>query len=320
MIAPRWVTTRSQPISVADVLRYLVSALDLPHGDSRIYEIGGADIVTYRDMILRYARLRDLKRKVITVPFLTPRLSSYWVHLVTPISSHLAQPLILGLRNEVIVRDSTARRDFPEIAPIGFDVAVSRALDRYRASGPDTTWFDAFAVRTLPAIFTGAREGMLIDRKERIADATPQQVASVFTQLGGTRGWPYGNALWRLRGLVDRAFGGIGLRRGRRSATGLRIGDAVDFWRVDALEPDRLLRLRAEMRLPGKAWLEFDADRLSDGRTRLTQTAFFEPRGLFGFLYWYLAFPFHALIFNRMASRIVLLAEQTPRASTLPPS
>ncbi len=318
MIAPRWVITRSQPISVADVLRYLVSALNLPHGDSRIYEIGGADIVTYRDMMLRYARLRGLKRKVVTVPLLTPRLSSYWVHLVTPISSRLAQPLILGLRNEVIVRDGGARRDFPEISPMGFDAAVSRALDRYGAGGPDTTWFDAFDVRTLPATFTGAREGMLIDRKERIAAATPRQVASVFMQLGGKRGWLYGNALWQLRGLLDCAFGGIGLRRGRRSATDLRLGDAVDFWRVDALEPDHHLRLRAEMKLPGKAWLEFDADRLSDGRTRLTQTAFFEPRGLFGFLYWYLVFPFHALIFNQMASRIVLLAEQTPESTLRP--
>lgn len=320
MIAPRWVTTRSQPISISDVLRYLVSALDLPNGDSRIYEIGGADIVTYRDMMLRYAHLRGLKRKVVIVPFFTPRLSSYWVHLVTPISGRLAQPLILGLRNEVIVRDSAARRDFPEIAPIGFDAAVSRALDRYRASGPDTTWFDAFDVRRLPATFTGAREGMLIDRKERIANATPHQVASVFTQLGGKRGWLYGNALWQLRGLLDRAFGGFGLRRGRRSTTDLRVGDAVDFWRVEALEPDHILRLRAEMKLPGKAWLEFDADRLNDGRTRLTQTAFFEPRGLFGFLYWYLVFPFHALIFSRMASRIVLLAEQVPNANTQRPS
>ncbi|MFY9740095.1 MAG: SDR family oxidoreductase [Candidatus Cybelea sp.] len=311
MIAPRWVTTRSQPISVGDVLHYLASALDLPHGDSHIYEIGGADIVTYRDMMLRYARLRNLRRNVITVPLLTPRLSSYWVRLVTPISSRLAQPLILGLRNEVIVRNNAARRDFPEIVPIGFDAAVSRALDRYGASGPDTTWFDAFDVRALPGTFTGAREGMLIDRKERIAAATPRQVASVFTQLGGRRGWLYGNSLWQLRGLLDYAFGGIGLRRGRRSPTDLRLGDAVDFWRVDDLEPDHHLRLRAEMKLPGKAWLEFDADRLSDGRTRLTQTAFFEPRGLFGFLYWYLVFPFHALIFNQMASRIVLLAEQT---------
>jgi len=311
MIAPRWVTTRSQPIAVNDVLRYLVAALDLPRGDSRIYEIGGADVMTYRDMMLRYAHLRNLKRTIVIIPFFTPRLSSYWVHLVTPVPARLAQPLILGLHNEVIVRDSAARRDFPQIEPIDFETAVADALDRYRTSGPETTWFDAFDVRRLPATFTGVREGMLIDRRERIANATPQQVASVFTQLGGTRGWLYGNALWELRGLLDRAIGGIGLRRGRRSPTDLRVGDAVDFWRVDALEPDHVLRLRAEMKLPGEAWLEFDADRLSDGQTRLTQTAFFEPRGLLGFLYWYLLFPLHGLIFSEMASRIAALAERS---------
>jgi uncharacterized protein YbjT (DUF2867 family) len=318
MIAPRWVTTRSQPIAVADVLRYLVAALDLPAGDSRTYEIGGAEIVTYRSMMLRYARLRNLRRTIVIVPFFTPRLSSYWVHLVTPISARLAQPLILGLHNETIVRDNAARRDFPQIQPIGFDAALTHALNRYHTGGPETTWFDAFAVRNLPASFAGAREGMLIDRRQRIANATPQQVASVFTQLGGQRGWLFGNALWRLRGLLDRAVGGIGLRRGRRSATDLRMGDAVDFWRVDALEAGHLLRLRAEMKLPGKAWLEFEADQCADGRTRLTQTAFFEPRGVPGLLYWYLVSPFHGLIFNAMASQIALLAERAPRASVLP--
>ena len=310
MIAPRWVTTRCQPIAVYDVLLYLVAALNLPHGDSRTYEIGGADIVTYRDMMLRYARLRNLKRKVVIVPFFTPRLSSYWVHLVTPISARLAQPLILGLRNEVVVRDDAASRDFPQIRPIGFDAAVSRALDRYRTVGPETTWFDAFDVRGLPPDFTGAREGMLIDRRERIARATPPQVASVFMQLGGARGWLYGDALWRLRGLMDRAIGGIGLRRGRRNASDLRLGDAVDFWRVDAVEAGHVLRLRAEMKLPGRAWLEFSADPMDDRQTRLTQTAFFEPRGLFGLLYWYLVSPFHSLIFGGMASEIAALAER----------
>ena len=310
MIAPRWVTTRSQPIAVDDVLRYLVAALDLRRGDSRIYEIGGADVVSYRDMMLRYARLRNLKRTVVIVPFFTPRLSSYWVHLVTPVPARLAQPLILGLNNEVVVRDPAARRDFPQIGPLDFNTALGDALDRYRSTGPETTWFDAFDVRTLPPTFAGPRDGMLIDRRERITNATAHQVASVFTQLGGTQGWLYGNALWDLRGRFDRAIGGVGLRRGRRSQTNLRVGDAVDFWRVDALVPGRLLRLRAEMKLPGKAWLEFDADQLDDGRTRLTQTAFFEPRGLFGFLYWYLVFPFHGLIFGNLASKIVTLAEQ----------
>jgi uncharacterized protein YbjT (DUF2867 family) len=310
MIAPRWVTTRCQPIAVYDVLLYLVAALDLPHGDSRIYEIGGAEIVTYRDMMLRYAHLRGLKRSVIIVPFFTPRLSSYWVHLVTPVSARLAQPLILGLRNEVVVRDDAANRDFPQIRPIGFDAAVSRALDRYCTAGPETTWFDAFDVRKLPPEFTGVREGMLIDRRERVVHATPRQVASVFMQLGGARGWLYGDALWKLRGLMDRAIGGIGLRRGRRSPTDLRLGDAVDFWRVDAIEPGHVLRLRAEMKLPGKAWLEFAADGLDDRQTRLTQTAFFEPRGLFGLLYWYAVSPFHSLIFGRMASQIAALAQR----------
>jgi uncharacterized protein YbjT (DUF2867 family) len=304
MIAPRWVTTRSQPIGIRDVLLYLVAALGLPPGGSRVIEIGGADVITYRDMMLRYARLRGLKRKIVIVPFFTPRLSSYWVHLVTPVSARLAQPLILGLHNEVVVRDDAAARDFPQIVPEGFDAAVTRALDRYRTGGPETTWFDAFDRRRLPANFTGVSEGMLIDRRERVACATPHRVASVFARLGGAQGWLYADWLWRVRGMLDRAVGGIGLRRGRRSAAELRLGDAVDFWRVEAYEPDRLLRLRAEMKLPGKAWLEFVAEPLDDGRTRLTQTAFFEPRGLFGFLYWYAVAPFHALIFGGMASEI----------------
>ena len=315
MIAPKWVTTRCQPIAIRDVLRYLVEALALPGDASAVYEIGGADVVTYREMMLRYAALRNLKRKIIIVPFFTPRLSSYWVHLVTPVSARLAQPLILGLNNEVIVRNNTAAIDFPDVHPVGFDTAVLRALDRYRTVGPETTWFDAFDVRRLPTEFAGVREGMLIDRRERIANATPQQVASVFTQLGGKRGWLYGDRLWKLRGLLDTAVGGIGLRRGRRSATELRLGDAVDFWRVDAYEPNRLLRLRAEMRLPGKAWLEFTVDPLEEGRSRLTQTAFFEPRGLFGFLYWYAVAPFHGLIFGNMATQIATIAQQAPLAA-----
>ncbi|HEY5258977.1 MAG TPA: SDR family oxidoreductase [Candidatus Baltobacteraceae bacterium] len=314
MIAPRWVTTRSQPIGIRDVLRYLVAALGLPLGASIVYEIGGAEVLTYRDMMLGYARLRGLNRRVIIVPLFTPRLSSYWVHLVTPVSARLAQPLILGLENEVVVCDEAARRDFPQIEPEGFDAAVSHALDRYRAGAPETTWFDAFDLRRLPKQFSGIREGMLIDRRERVASASPQQVATVFTQLGGKRGWLYGNLLWKVRGFLDRCVGGIGLRRGRRSATELRLGDAIDFWRVDAYEPERLLRLRAEMKLPGRAWLEFVAEPRSDKRTKLTQTAFFEPRGLLGVLYWYSVAPFHDLIFGGLVSQIALQAETSQAA------
>ncbi|MGC1381285.1 MAG: DUF2867 domain-containing protein, partial [Candidatus Baltobacteraceae bacterium] len=199
---------------------------------------------------------------------------------------------------------------FPAIHPVGFEEAVRRALDRYSTVGPETTWFDAYDVRRLPGNFTGATEGMLIDRRERLTSASPHAVCAVFTTLGGRRGWLYADKLWALRGAIDRLVGGIGIRRGRRSATELRVGDAVDFWRVEAYEPDHLLRLRAEMRLPGYAWLEFETSLSKNGRTSLRQTAFFEPRGVFGYLYWYAVLPFHGLIFGNMASRIVREAEK----------
>ncbi len=310
MIAPKWSMSRCQPIAIRDVLAYLTHALALPAGSSQVYEIGGADVMPYRDMMLRYAQLRGLRRKIIIVPLFTPRLSSYWVHLVTPISARIAQPLILGLHNEVIVKDRRAQRDFPDIVPVGFDAAVLRALDRYRTVGPETTWFDAFDVRRLPAEFTGVREGMFIDRRERISAAPPHAVAGVFNSLGGKRGWLYGDALWKLRGIMDLAVGGVGLRRGRRSEAELRVGDALDFWRVDAYEPGKLLRLRAEMRLPGKAWLEFEVQRHDASTSLFRQTAFFEPRGLFGYIYWYSVAVFHGFIFANMATRIVRMAEQ----------
>ena len=309
MVAPRWSMSRCQPIAIRDVLAYLTAAFVLSGSTSRIYEIGGADVLSYRDMMLRYARLRNLRRAIFVVPFLTPRLSSYWVHLVTPISARIAQPLILGLRNEVVVRDRSAQRDFPDIVPIGFDDSVSLALDRYATVGPETTWFDAFDARRLPVEFAGLREGMLIDRREFRTTASPHAVATVFQSLGGAKGWMVGDALWKLRGLMDTAVGGVGLRRGRRSQSELRLGDAVDFWRVDAIEPDHLLRLRAEMKLPGRAWLEFEVERCDETTSKFVQTAFFEPRGLAGYLYWYAVAVFHDFIFANMAKRIVLAAE-----------
>ncbi len=309
MIAPRWVQTLCQPIAIRDVLAYLIRAIDLPAESSRIYEIGGADVLSYKDMMLGYARLRGLKRTVFVVPLFTPRLSSYWVHLVTPISARIAQPLILGLHNEVIVKAKRATLDFPDVHPVGFETAVSRALDRYRSVGPETTWFDAFDVRRLPREFAGVKDGMLIDRRERMTHAPAAAVAAVFEGLGGNRGWLYANTLWKLRGALDLLVGGIGLRRGRRSTTDLRLGDAIDFWRVDAYEPGKMLRLRAEMRLPGKAWLQFEVEPVSAGRSRFRQTAFFEPRGLFGYVYWYGVAVFHGFIFGNLASRIIEAAE-----------
>ena len=317
MIAPKWVRTRCQPIGVRDVITYLVAALTTPASTGRIIEIGGADVLEYREMMMRYAALRNLGRRIFIAPFFSPGLSSRWIHLVTPIPASIAQPLVAGLFNEVIVRDDDARTLFPAIHPIGYDAAVLRALDRYASTGPATTWFDAFDVKTLPGEFSGSSQGMLIDRRERTTSAAPSAVFRVFSSLGGTKGWLYADWLWDLRGVMDRLVGGIGTRRGRRSPTTLRVGDAVDFWRVEAYRPNELLRLRAEMKLPGYAWLEFEAIARPDGRTSLRQTAFFDPRGALGFLYWYSVLPFHEFIFGNMATRIVQEAEQEPAPARL---
>lgn len=315
MIAPKWVSTRCQPIAIRDVLSYLVAELDQARTGSVVREIGCAGVLTYREMMLRYAAIRGLRRQLVVVPFFTPRLSSAWVHLVTPIPSAIARPLIDGLLNEVVVHGNDAAREFPAIVPIGYDEAVREALDRDTTStGLETTWFDAFDVRTLPGEFAGLTEGMLIDRRQQHSRATPHDLARVFSRLGGTYGWLYGDSLWELRGALDRLAGGFGMRRGRRSPDDLRVGDAVDFWRVEAWQPNSLLRLRAEMRLPGKAWLQFEALPDPAGGSTLRQTAFFEPRGILGYLYWYGVSPFHAFIFGNMAKRIAAEAE-TARAS-----
>ena len=309
MIAPKWVRTRCQPIGVYDVISYLVAALNNPASAGRIVEIGGADVLEYRDMMMRYAAIRKLRRYVIIVPFFSPRLSSRWIHLVTPITASIAQPLVEGLFNEVIVRDDAARTLFPAIVPSGYDYAVRRALDRNVSTGPQTTWFDAFDVKTLPGEWTGTTQGMLIDSRERRTPAPPEAVFAVFSSLGGKKGWLYADWLWELRGILDRLVGGIGTRRGRRSAQTLRVGDALDFWRVEAYRPGRLLRLRAEMKLPGYAWLQFESEPLSEGGTCLRQMALYDPRGFFGLLYWYAVSPFHGLIFGNLATRIVAEAE-----------
>ena len=234
MIAPKWVTTRIQPIHVRDVIAYLVAALDTPRSAGRIVEIGGADVLTYGDMMRRYARIRGLVRKLLIVPVFTPRLSSYWVHIVTPIPASIARPLIDGLANEVVVRDDAAASSVPRDRADRVRRSRGPRAGPSEADGPETTWFDAFDVKTLPGQFSGATQGMLVDRRERVTTAAPRDVFRVFTSLGGKRGWLYADWLWELRGVLDRLVGGIGTRRGRRSATSLRVGDAVDFWRVEA--------------------------------------------------------------------------------------
>jgi uncharacterized protein YbjT (DUF2867 family) len=317
MIAPKWVSTLCQPIAIRDVLRYLIAELGQAPDEHAIVEIGGADVLSYRDMMERYAAIRGLRRKLIVVPFFTPRLSSAWVHLVTPIPSSIARPLIDGLRNDVVVHSDVARIDFPQIVPMRFDEAVRRALDRSATAGPETTWFDAYDVRTLPGNFSGTEQGMLIDRRQVASRASGTALFETFTRLGGTRGWLYADWLWELRGVLDRLVGGIGIRRGRRSADSLRVGDAVDFWRVEAYRKDELLRLRAEMRLPGSAWLQFEAVPAPGGSgSQLRQTAFFEPHGVFGYLYWFGVLPFHEFVFGNMAKRIASESEAGARGKS----
>ena len=306
MICPKWVFTRVQPIAIRNVLDYLVAALSCPESAGRILEIGGKDVLPYAGMMTGYARARGLKRRLIAVPVLTPRLSSYWVHLVTPIPANIAQPLIKGLGNEVIVRDDTARRLFPDIDPMDFETSVRLALDRMQRHGVETAWSDALTSsqgdRTPRTLMT--REGLIIERRQQTVPGSVDAVYRSFARLGGTRGWLYMDWAWQVRGMLDRICGGVGMRRGRRDPEELHVGDALDFWRVEMVEPGRLIRLRAEMKVPGRAWLEFEARPGSNGQTLLLQTAFFEPKGLLGLLYWYALYPIHSLIFSGLIRRI----------------
>lgn len=310
MICPRWVYTRTQPIGIREVLDYLVAALDVPASTGRIVEIGGAEVVTYGEMMTIYSEVRGLKRWMVPVPVLTPRLSSYWVNLVTPIPAVIARPLIEGLKNENVVRDRSAAELFPEIRPVGYRTSVERALARLNASEVETIWSDALSTSQgdVPPVTLAVQEGMVVERRQRVVAAPPADAYAVFAGLGGRRGWLHMTWAWELRGLLDKMIGGVGLRRGRRDPDEVRVGDALDFWRVEAVEPGRLLRLRAEMKVPGMAWLQFQVSAREDGRTVLGQTAFFAPRGLLGWLYWYALYPVHGFIFSGMIDRIAARA------------
>lgn len=321
MICPRWVFTPTQPIAIRDVLNYLVTTLDVPESAGQIIEIGGADVLTYGDLMLGYAQVRGLHRYLIPVPVLTPRLSSYWVHLVTPIPAEIAKPLILGLRNELIVRNDTAQQLFPSIQPLEYQAAVQLALERLEASQVETIWSDALASSQgdITPVTLTTQDGMMIEQRQRVVNAPPTVVYQAYTGLGGQRGWPYFDWAWQIRGIMDRMVGGVGLRRGRRDPNEVRVGDALDFWRVEAVEPDHLLRLRAEMKVPGRAWLQFESKPHLSDQTILQQTAFFAPKGLFGLLYWYILYPLHGLIFSGMVQQLGWQAETLHQGGRRPP-
>ena len=308
MITPRWVDTRTQPIAIDDIVRYLVAALDDPAGEERIYEVGGPDVMTYRSMMQRYARVRRLRRWMIPVPVLSPRLSSYWVDVITDVDAALARPLIEGLRSEMLVRDDAAARTLGP-ATIDYEAAIERAGQEER--GPREApllWLrrlpghlaDFVRRRVLPSVF--------VETQVRRSTASREALWASAVAIGGREGYPVLDPLWRLRGAVDRLLGGPGLGRSGVPAGEMRAGDRVDFWEVLEHDVNERLRMRALMKVPGRAELEFHVE-LEPPDTVLVQTARFMPRGLLGRLYWWFLYPVHCIIFHGMASRIVARAE-----------
>ena len=306
MVCPRWIYSRIQPIAVDDVLSYLVSSLSVPESAGKIVEIGGRDVTTYRGLTLGYARARGLRRLLLPVPVLTPRLSSYWVHWITPIPANITVALVEGLRNDVVVTKNLARALFPDIEPLDYTSAIDRVIDDLDHGHIHTSWTDAAGPESeqKPGVRLESSQGMIIERRHRRIPAPASDVFRVVAGIGAARGWYFANWTWRIRGALDRLLGGVGLRRGRRHPDDLRIGDALDFWRVEDLRDDKLIRLRAEMKLPGRAWLQFRLRPEADGATLLEQTAAFSPKGLAGLAYWYALYPIHAWIFDGLATAI----------------
>ncbi len=313
MVCPRWVFTRTQPIGVEDVLSYLVASREIPEGGNHIVEIGGADVLTYGEMIKGYARIRGIRRVLLPVPVLTPKLSSHWVHWTTPVPAVYARPLIEGLRSEVVVRSDRARQLFPSIEPIGYEEALRRALDELQPDGFRETVQASIEQMASADVCRKAviDRGMIIEVWVQNVAAPPEAVYRTFTRLGGPRGWLHMDWAWRLRAVLDRLVGGVGMRRQETDRETLREGDALDMFRVERLEPGRLLRLRAEMRLPGAGWLQFEARPIGDKATRLLQVVFYAPRGILGLLYWYGLYPAHRLIFAGLLRKLAGRSEST---------
>ena len=299
MVTPRWVRVPAQPIAINDVLGYLTAALDLEASGHEIFEIGGPEAVAYGDMMREYARQRGLRRAMVPVPWLSPRLSSLWLGLVTPVYARIGRKLIDGIRNPTLVRDPSASRRFA-VRPVGIREAIAQALRYEDRELAETHWTGAVSATCAPRPWGGVRFGnRLVDTRTARVDRPPARSFLPIQRIGGATGWYYADWLWRLRGGLDLLAGGVGLRRGRRHPLDLRVGDALDCWRVEEFVPGRRLRLLAEMKLPGRAWLEFGVEPDGAG-SRLTQTAIFDPQGLAGLAYWYGIWPVHRLVFAGM--------------------
>ena len=308
MICPRWVRSRCEPIALSQVLEYLIGVLDEPRTIGEVLEIGGGDVLTYQEMMRECAAALGKRVRIITVPVLTPRLSSYWLNLVTSVPMSIARPLVEGLRNDVVTTDQRIRAWIP-VAPMTFRAAVERALAEDDAGPLASRWTGAAGSNASRS--SQRRNGLLRDERTVAANASSAALFATVEGIGGATGWYYANWLWRLRGSIDRLLGGVGMRRGRRDPISVLLGDPIDFWRVEEVVPGERLRLRAEMKVPGEATLEFEVKRAAEGKHAvLIQRAEFDPRGGWGRAYWTALRPVHAVIFRGLAAGIVRAAER----------
>jgi hypothetical protein len=303
MIAPRWLNTKCQPIAIRNVIEYLIGVVGRKETYNKSYDIGGPDILSYKDMLLRFAKIRGLKRRIVIVPVMTPKISSYWLYFVTATSFALAQNLVNSMKIEVICKPNDLQK-LLGIQTIDYDNSIRLAFDKIEQNQVLSSWKDAQSSNIfregLSKFIEVPTNGCYTDKRSRHLDAKNTALAKIWA-IGGKTGWYYGNWMWEIRGILDQLVGGVGMRRGRKSDTDIHTGDALDFWRVlIADKQEKRLLLYAEMRLPGEAWLEFKIDK----NNVLTQTATFRPLGLLGRFYWFAVLPFHGLIFNGMINHI----------------
>ncbi len=303
MITPRWVRVPAQPIGINDLLAYLVAALTVEVDHGRVFEIGGADVVSYGEIMGEYARQRGLRRWMLPFPLLTPKLSSLWLGFITPLYARIGRKLIESIVHPTVVRDHSATQFF-SIRPVGLTESIRSALVNEETEIAETRWSDALSAAGSSRDWAGVRFGnRLVDSRTAYVNTTTAKAFRPVRRIGGRNGWYFANWLWRLRGAIDLWVGGVGLRRGRRDDERLRVGDTLDWWRVEAIESDRRLLLFAEMKVPGRAWLEFEVVASGDGAL-IRQTAVFDPIGLAGLLYWYGVYPLHSLVFRGMLREI----------------
>jgi uncharacterized protein YbjT (DUF2867 family) len=307
MICPKWVHVAAQPIAIEDMLSFLVESIELPGEESKVFEIGGPDQATYGEIMQEYARQRKLRRVMIPVPLLSPYLSSLWLGLVTPLYARVGRKMIDSMKNATVVSCNLAATTF-KVQPRSVSDAISRALVNEDREFAVTRWSDALSSGGEPKAWGSVRFGSrLVDSRTATIAVPPPVAFAPIQRIGGSNGWYYGNWMWQLRGFLDLLVGGVGVRRGRPHPTLIRVGDALDFWRVEAFEPNRLLRLRAEMKLPGRAWLEFEVTG-DETHSTIRQTASFDPVGLSGLVYWYAISPAHHFVFGGMLRNLAKAA------------